>query len=314
MSLFHLYVNYIDVTTLAGDIQWSSDVDTLAQSLTFSLPFDKDGLHFPRPFIEVGHTVRLRHESGQDIFFGIVVDENRSGRGPITYNCFDFAFYLNENKTTIQFNNLSAKQAIEKLCDKFNIRYNVANLNVKIDKIYKSQTVSEIIKDILKICSEQTGIRYRFEMRIDTLVVFHWKDIRIDTNVEWISNPNRKVSLSGLKNRIEVVSDNEKAIRAFGSAQDSASIAKYGLLTESHVISEKEISKAQQVANNLLRELNKLQEDNSLSLIGDYRVRAGRLIAINEPITGIVGEFLIKSARHTYNNGIHLMDLGLVVE
>lgn len=309
---FKLYANGVDVTYLAGGLSWSSDVDTLGQSLSFELPFDKDGELLPMPFVNVGDKISLRY-NGEDVFFGIAVDEERNGRSPIKYNCFDLAFYLNENVVTIQFNDIPAKQAIEDLCEKIGIKCTVANLAVKIKKIYKAQAVSEILKDILAICNEQTGIKYRFEMRGDTLVVFHWKDIKVDINAEWISSPNRKTSLSGMKNRIEIVSADEKTTKVLGQAEDAANIAKYGLLTQSQTIDEKEISKAKAVANNLLKELNRLKEEGGVSLVGDYRARAGRLIALEEPITGLTGEFLIKSAQHTYNNGIHLMTLGLEV-
>ena len=309
---FKLYANNVDVTQLAGGLTWSSDTDTLGQSLSFNLPFDKDGELLPKPFVSVGDKISLRYNN-EVVFFGIAVDEERNGRSPIKYNCFDLAFYLNENVVTIQFNDIPAKQALEDLCEKIGINCTIANIAVKIKKIYKAQAVSEILKDILQICTEQNGIKYRFEMRGDTLVVFNWKDIKVDVPVEWISNPTVKISLSGMKNRIEIVSADEKTTKVLGQAEDAASISKYGLLTQSQTIDEKEISKAKNVANNLLKELNKLKEEGGVSLIGDYKARAGRLIELEEPITGLSGEFLIKSAQHTYNNGIHLMTLGLEV-
>lgn len=309
---FKLYANGVDVTHLAGGLTWSSDTDTLGQSLSFELPFDKDGELLPKPFVNVGDKISLRYNN-EDVFFGIVVDEERNGRNPIKYNCFDLAFYLNENVVTIQFNDIPAKQAIEDLCEKIGIKCTVANIPVKIKKIYKAQLVSEILKDILEMSTEQNGVKYRFEMRGDTLVVFQWKDIKVNVNTEWITGANRKTSLSGMKNRIEIVSADEKTTKVLGKAEDAANISKYGLLTQSQTIDEKEISKAKAVANNLLKELNRLKEEGSVSLVGDYRARAGRLIDFEEPITGLSGEFLIKSAQHTYNNGIHVMSLGLEV-
>lgn len=309
---YKLYANGVDITQLAGELNWSSDVDTLGQSLSFSVPFDKDGKLLPKPFVNVGDKIKLSYKS-DDIFFGIVVDEDRGGRSPIKFNCFDLAFYLNENVLTIQFNDIPAKQAIEELCGKIGIKCTVANISIKIKKIYKAQAVSEILKDILTICSEQSGIKYRFEMRGDTLVVFHWKDIKVNANVEWISNPTRKFTLTGMKNRIEIVSADEKTTKVLAKVEDAANVAKYGLLTQSQTIDEKEEGKAQTVANNLLKELNKMKEEGSVSLIGNYQARAGRLITLNEPVTGLSGDFLIKSAQHTLSNGIHLMSLNLEV-
>lgn len=309
---YKLFANGRDITELAGSLSWSSDTDTLGQSLSFAVPFDNEGKLFPKPFINVGDKIALRYKS-KEIFFGIVVDEDRNGRNPIKFECFDLAFYLNENTITIQFNNIPANQAIEELCKRVGIKCNVVGISVKIKKIYKAQAVSEILKDILQIAEQQSGIKYRFEMRSDTLVVFRWKDIHVKANVEWISNPTRKRSLSGMKNRVEIVSGDEKKTKVLAKVEDAKNIAEYGLLTHSQTIDEKEEGKAKSVATNLLKELNKIQEEGSVSLLGNYEARAGRLITLNEPITGLEGDFLIKSANHTLNNGIHLMSLNLVV-
>ena len=309
---YKLYANAVDITHLAGNLTWSSDTDTLGQSLNFEMPFDVDGVLMPKPFIHPGDKIALRYNNNE-VFFGIVVDEDRNGRQPIKYSCFDLAFYLNKNVITVQFNGISAKQAIEELCSKVGIKCNVVNIPVSIKKIYKAQAVSEILKDILTISEQQNGVKYRFEMRGDVLTIFHWKDIRVNANVEWISNPTRKLSISDMKNRVEVVSGDEKTTKIVASASDNNNVRKYGLLTHTETIDEKELGKARTVAANLLKEMNRIKEENAVSLIGNYEARAGRIITLNERITGMSGDYLIKSVSHTYNNGIHLMNLNLEV-
>lgn len=309
---YRLYANAVDITHLAGGLTWSSDVDTLGQSLEFELPFDVDGVLMPKQFVHVGDKITLRYDNNI-IFLGIVIDEDRNGRQPIKYSCFDLAFYLNKNMLTIQFNNMTATQAIQQLCNRVGIKSNITNIPVNIKKIYKAQTVSDILKDILTIAEEQNGIKYRFEMRGDVLAVYQWKDIRVNANVEWISNPTRKLSIENMKNRIEITSGDEKTTKIVASVSDDNNIRKYGLLTHAQTIDEKELRKARTVAANLLKEMNRIQEDNSVSLIGNYEARAGRIITLNERITGMNGDYLIKSASHTYNNGIHLMNLNLEV-
>ena len=310
--MFKLSVEGKPIEHIAGDVSWSSDSDTLGQSLSFSMPFDIDGRLLPAPFIKAGNKVSLSYNS-TIVFFGIVVEESMSDRGPRKYTCFDLAFYLNKSTITIQFNNIPANQAINELCKKFNIKCSVAGIPVKIKKIYKSTVVSEVLKDILTIAEEQSGTKYRFEMQGDTLVIFAWKDMHIKANVEWISSPSRKLSIAEMKNRVEVVASDEKKTKVLAMAEDSSSISQYGLLQESHSIDEKEEGKAKTVAANLLKELNRVQEEGSVSLIGNYEARAGRLITLSERITGLSGDYYIKNASHTLSNGIHLMSLSLVV-
>lgn len=307
-----LSVEGYEVNHIATNLSWSSNKDTLGQTLSFEMPFDENGALFPEAFVNPGDKVTLRYKS-KVIFFGITVDEGMSGRAPGKYTCFDFAFYLNKNDITIQFRNQMAHTALEDICKKFGIKCKIANIPVKIKKIYIGKLVSEVIKDILTIAEQKTGKKYRFEMQGDTFVVFHWRDMHIRVNAQWISNPQRNRSIENMKNSVQVVSGDEKKMKVYAEVKDNANIAKYGLLTKVQTIDEKEKSTAQQVANNLLKELNKIQETGAVSLLGNHEARAGRLLTLNEPVTGLVGDYFITDAQHTISNGIHLMTLSLEV-
>lgn len=301
-----------EINHIATNLSWSSNKDTLGQTLSFEMPFDETGVSIPKPFINLGDKVTLRYKS-KIIFFGIVEDEGRNGRAPIKYTCFDLGFYLNKNDITIQFRDQSANKALEDICKKFGIKTKIASIPAKIKKIYNGKVVSEVIKDILTIAGQKTGKNYRFEMDGDTFVVFHWRDIHVKVNVEWISNPQRNRSMGDMRNSVQVIAGDEKKVKVLAEAKDNGNIKKYGLLTKVETIDEKEKSKAQQVANNLLKELNRIQVSGSVQLLGNYEARAGRLLTLNEPITGLVGNYFITDAQHSINNGIHLMTLSLEV-
>lgn len=307
-----LSVEGYEMNHIAANLSWSSNADTLGQSLNFEMPFDESGSLLPKAFIKVGDKVTLKYRS-QVIFFGIVEGEDANGRQPRKYTCFDLAFYLNKSSMTIQFNNKPASECLKEICSKFNIKTTITSIPTKIKKIYKSQTVSEIIKDILLISEQKSGKKYRFEMRGDTFTVFVWRDLKINVAMEWLHNPQRSLSIGEMKNSVEIVSGDEKKTKIVATVQDTASIRKYGLLQHSESIDDKEKAKAKQVANNLLKELNKVQQSGSVSLLGNHEARAGRLITLNEPITGLIGDYYIKDAQHSISNGIHLMTLGLEV-
>lgn len=308
---YRLLLNGKNINKIALNLSWSSNADTLGQQLTFELPFD-DTKTFTSLDANVNDKVSLFYKDTL-IFFGVIIDIEYNGREPRKCTCLDLAFYLNENKTTIQFNNQIADEAIRELLKRFNIKYKVTSIPVKIDKIYKAEAISDIIKDILKLAEQQLGKKYRFEMRGDTLVVFNWNDIKVNCNVQWIENPQRKLSMEKMKNRVEIVADGDQTAKVVAVVEDKASINKYGLLTEQQTINEEEIAKAKNVAQNLLKELNRIQETGSVSLLGHYEVRAGRIITLKEPITGLQGDYFITDAQHSISNGIHLMSLSLEV-
>lgn len=307
-----LSVEGYELNHIAANLSWSSNADTLGQSLNFEMPFNETGALLPQAFIKVGDKVSLRYKS-QVIFFGIVEGEDINGRSPRKYTCFDLAFYLNKSSITIQFNGKAASECLSELCSRFNIKANITSIPTKIKKIYKSQAVSEIIKDILLISEQQSGKRYRFEMRGDTFTVFVWRDLKVNVVMDSLHNPQRSLSIGEMKNSIEIVSGDEKKTKVVASVRDTSSISKYGLLQHSESIDDKQKSKAQQVANNLLKEMNKIQQSGSVSLLGNHEARAGRLITLNEPVTGLIGDYYIKDAQHSISNGIHFMTLGLEV-
>lgn len=309
---FILSVEAYELNHIATNLSWSSNAETLGQSLNFEMPFDETGSLLPKAFIKVGDKVTLKYKS-KVVFFGIVEGEQASGRSPRKYTCFDLAFYLNKSTMTIQFNGKSASECLKEICSRFNIKTTITPIPTKIKKIYKSQTVSDIIKDILLISEQKSGKRYRFEMRGDTFTVFVWRDLKVNVAMEWLHNPQRSLSIGEMKNSVEIVSGDEKKIKVVASVKDNASIKKYGLLHHSESIDDKEKSKAKQVANNLLKELNKIQENGSVSLLGHYEARAGRIISLEEKVTGLVGDYYIKDAQHSITNGVHLMTLGLEV-
>ena len=88
-------------------------------------------------------------------------------------------------------------------------------------------------------------------------------------------------------------------------------VNKYGKLQKVVKLDQKEKLSAAQIAQNELKALSKITEEISIELIGDDRVRAGRLFEVAEAVTGIKGMYLITNVNHAIKGGIHTMVLGL---
>ena len=56
------------------------------------------------------------------------------------------------------------------------------------------------------------------------------------------------------------------------------------------------------LAESKLAELNKLTTTLSLTMLGDYRMRKGVIMPINNVLFNIQGDFLIKSSRHSISD------------
>ncbi|MEK4247590.1 hypothetical protein MKZ20_20140 [Psychrobacillus sp. FSL K6-2684] len=307
-----------NITPLIGNINWRGNIDELGDEISFDIAFN-DTRHFPKNPCELGDIVILKNDNNE-ITRGIIVEESKSGRDPIGYVAFDFAFYLNKSNAVYQFKKLSADQCIKKILKDFNIPFgSIASMTTKIDKIFNDKLVSDIIREIIKLEEQKKGVKFLMEMRQGKLYIERQKDLiikgafklfEIGPNIDVtsaISNPMKKRSIGEMINSIQVVSNDKVVFKK----ENTAMLNKYGRLQKVVTLDENEKLTAKQVAQNELNELSKVVEEVSLDLMGDYRFRAGRLFEVSEPLTGIKGTYLIKDVNHTISNGIHQMSLGL---
>lgn len=318
-SLYYIENNrQTDITPIVGSISWTSHVDQLGQSLDFDIAYNDDRF-FPINPINLGGLIVLRNNN--EILRAIVLSETRSGRGSIAYTAMDYMFYLNKSQAVYQFNGLAASKSIAKILNDFAIPIgNITPMNKSIDKIYK-ETVSDIIKDIILQAEQETGTKYHMEMREGKLYIEPQNVLEVvpvfkiasnlpdQLGIDYISKPQRKRSIEEMRNSIQVVAGDD----VIATVKNDALIKQYGILQKIENVDETDIAQAQNIAKNLLKELGKIFEQNSVEMPGDDQVRAGKIIAIVEPVTGMNGKYLIESVSHSLANGIHKMKLALEV-
>lgn len=310
-----------NITPLIGTISRRSNKDELGEEITFDIAFN-DVTFFPKNPCDLGDVVIFKNGE-KEITRAIIVDENKNGRDPVSYTAFDYAFYLNKSSTFRQFKKMRADQCIRKIVNDFNVPIgNIIPINFNIDKIYIDETPSDIIKDVLDQARKKLGVKFLMEMRQGKLYIEKQGDLTIKANFRHypvpgqydamtaISNPSKTRSIVEMKNSIQIVSSDDKLIL---TRDDTPMINKYGRLQQVVKLDKDEKKSAAQIAQNELKNLSKVVEEASIELIGDDNVRAGRLIEVNEPITGLKGKYLINDVTHNIANGIHKMNLSLEV-
>lgn len=308
--MWYLYVNYIigrgyinltDILPMCNNLAWSSDADTLATSLTFDCLYD----------LAEGRTHVILKKDDKIVFMGVVVSKTNQLLKS-NYTAMDYAFYLNKNKLVIQFNNNPAKQAIEELCNKFNLKSNITNLATVINQIYKDKTISDIILDILEQCKNEIGEKYIMEMQGDTLYIDKLSGLKADCKLLLGKDYSITRSMEDLKNRIIIVSNAEDS-RIITDVQDSESISAVGQLAEIISVEDKDIAQSNNIANNNLSLLNKTKKEFTIPTVaieGGENVKANRLIHLNLEKYGVTdGWYQIKTANHNLANNIHKIDL-----
>ncbi|SDJ76161.1 XkdQ/YqbQ family protein [Salimicrobium halophilum] len=308
--------NLWDISPIVGSLSWQSEIKTLGQKLSFDVAYS-DMPFFPDNPVDVGGMIIVKND-GSEVLRTVVTSENKTGRDPINYSSFDPAFYLNKSKVIYQFNT-NGDKAIRKICRDFGVPIgSVVSIPTKIDEIYNGKTPAKIFKDILAKAKADQGTSYVMEMRQGRLYIEKQDDVIVNARFDHapnitgvglqysISNPSRKRSIDEMKNSIQVVKD-DSIVFTTGS---QSLIDEYGLLQETiDADDDQSMAQIRNMAKNKLNELAKIHEETSLELMGVDEARAGRLLDIEEPITGMSGRFLIKKASHTVSNGHHTMKL-----
>lgn len=321
ISLIKNNGNTRKITNISGELSWRDSIDTLGMELNVNVVRNTvDKYMSGYDLVEVGDKIILSNND-KEVFRGIIVDlDTEKFKKSIT--AFDYAFYLNQSRTIIQFNKAKADDAIKQLCNKFNVPIgNITGISASITKIYKEDTIADIMKDILKQATDTLGIRYRLEMRAGKLYIEKYTDLIIKPRFKpapniggfnpllAIGNISKNESIADMKNSILISSGDEKSSRVVAESKDDNNIAKFGLLQEVESVDDKDIAQAKNIAQNKLKELNRVGEDISIKLLGDDNVRAGRVIEVDNDMFNLKGQYLVKDCTHSYQNRVHTMDL-----
>jgi len=312
-----LYINNgtsKDISAISGSYSRSDNVDSLGMEFNFTLlnnPLDEN---YSGNELEIGGKIICYNDSGKMIFSGIIVKYDRSDVSYYKYKCYDYGFYLNKSEVIIQFNNIPISEALNKLCSEYSIPIgSICQISTMVNKIYYGDTISDVIKDLLKLAGNELAKNYRLEVRENKLYIEKYEKLVISAVFNIIGSFDSSYSIENMKNKITVVSSSEKNQQIFATEEDKANQNTFGILTKVEKIDDKKSSEAMQVAKNKLKELNKVTKTFSVTLFGNDDVRAGRVLVFNQPEINLKGAFLVKNCTHNYDGAEHYMRLDLEV-
>lgn len=322
--MYKVIIKDKDVSDIIGNLTWRDTVDTLGVEVDFELPINRYDKKFEFLYdITLGDPIQILNAKGEVLVQAIIVSETPNGK-ITSFTAYDMAWYLNKSTVIKQFKKMIGNDCVKSLCKEIGINVEVTGLDTKIDKIYKDKAVSEVIKDIIEQCSQFNSKKFFIEFNNGTLKVMPYQKIKVfgtfEIQKDKFININENIggvslskSIVDMKNSVLVITENKGAVRTIGEEQDSKSIEKYGKLQEVVTLDEKEFSKANLVAKNELKKLNRITEDFSIDVLGDDNVKSGRVIDIDLPLFNLKGEYLIKESNHTISNHIHKISLKLEV-
>ena len=298
-----------DLTEVTGNVVLNTSMETLGASLTFDLARNYHDANFATcEKISVGDVIALSNE--KELFKGVVLDITTS-KFVKNIKCLDYCFYLNKNKILKQFEEISASDAIKQLLLEAQAPIGtISSFATSISKIYNSNTVAEIIDDILNQVNNELGTKYLLEFEDNKFNVVPFKKINVQFRYKHTSEESLTESILEMKNSILVISNEQDDTEILATAKDEENIKKYGSLQEIISVSpDEDEAKVRNIAKTKLKELNKVFKTGNIKGFGDDNFRAGKVIKLDNAVFGFVGDYLIKSCSHTWVKGEHLVTL-----
>lgn len=298
-----------DLTEVTGNVVLNTSMETLGGSLTFDLARNYHDANFATcEKISVGDVIALSNE--KELFKGVVLDITTS-KFVKNIKCLDYCFYLNKNKILKQFEEISASDAIKQLLQEAQAPIGtISSFATSISKIYNSNTVAEIIDDILNQVNNELGTKYLLEFEDNKFNVVPFKKINVQFRYKHTSEESLTESILEMKNSILVISNEQDDTEILATAKDEENIKKYGSLQEIISVSpDEDEAKVRNIAKTKLKELNKVFKTGNIKGFGDDNFRAGKVIKLDNAVFGFIGDYLIKSCSHTWVKGEHLVTL-----
>jgi hypothetical protein len=305
-----------DISGIVSNVSYKSS--RIGKASSTDLTFVRNGIYQEEAFTyNVGDVVRIRQD-GVNLFYGYIFTID-SGRGEeVKITAYDQLRYLAAKDSRV-FVGVKAGEIIQRLASDFGLKVGTLEDTgyVLPPKTEDDVTLLDMICNALTQTLIATNRNYVFYDDFGELVLKSIENMMLDISIGDVSlmyDYRQKRSIDDSYNRVKIVQDNKEAgNRKVFIAQDSANIAKWGLLQYFQVADEK-MNEAQinEALNNLIKAKNRESRKFRIEAIGDARVRAGSFVSVNVAELGIDQYYMVDECTHKFDGVDHTMTLDLV--
>ncbi len=306
----HGYTYTVDITEAVSSICWGGSVSQAARTAEITVLNAPDDSTIQRLNLNIGagDLVKL-YENGENIFVGEVqTAEKLNQYGTVTYSCTDFLSHLLRSTAVYNFQNTTAEDITRKVCADFAIQAGqIAESRVPIKKmIVDGSTIYDIIMLAYTKASRQTGELYicRMEgMELCVGVKGEVQDVVLSDGYN-ITNATYQETIENMVNVVKIFDETGTQV---GEVRKEKWVEQYGTYQQVYK-KESGIHENNAAANMLVGIEKKVSLDG---IEGSLKCIAGNAVEVQDKATGLNGIFWIDSDTHTWENGIHTMNLEL---
>lgn len=309
--------NLWDISDIACSISWKTSRIGSPGKLDFTLV--KRGIYQDKSFkYSNGDIVRVVKD-GMNVFYGYIFSIDEGKNEEVKISCYDQIRYLLSN-ATYKFINATAADVLRIIAADFNLKVGrIDDTGYKIPRLIEDgKKLLDIICKALDYTLINTGNNYFLYDDFGTLSIRRSDDMLLDFIIgdgSLMYDYSSKRSIDeDTYNRVKLYKDNKTDKGEEYRVQDSANIAKWGLLQLYQSIDEN-MNSAQ--INELLKTLIAIKNRETKSLridaMGNNRVRAGCYVPVIIEEYGINQPFIVEECTHKFEGSDHTMSLELKV-
>ena len=288
------------------NINWGDDLDNIFTAFDFTTS----------EVLKAGEWIEIfEKDENKTVLRGIITKTSQSQKALYTYSGYDTGFYCEKNKITIQYKtNTKISEGIKQALKEVEIPCkNIPDIIYTVKKIYKNTLVTDILKELLQFAVDkglQNNLFYDCKQGYVSLNKYSENDnlkgvianIYTIKSTDTIHGFNITSSIENMKNRVQVItSESDKGnitkVKKEYTTQNNDNVEKYGVLQET-IEPQKDEKNYKKLAELKLKELNKIEEKTSLTILANYKAKKGVIIPIKNDYLKLNDKYLIKSSKH----------------
>jgi hypothetical protein len=300
----------IDISELVTRIEWSGDSQSASRSLDLGILASPNDYYLPVLDVKLGQMLKLITDDGIELFSGYIFTLSKGyNENEMTVKAYDGLIYLLKSKEVYNFKGVTPEYIAKKVCDDYGIPIgDLYQSGVKINKIFDSSTLYDIIMTAYTEAYLQDGMKYYACMDKGKLLVIqngeYIPDVVLSnydtqTGEGTVTDTTFSGSLENMVNRVKIINEKGAEVKTVESADD----LQYGVIQDIYKLYEGE---QVPIAESMLVPV---EWTGSVRALGHIECITGNGVMIEDQYTGLVGQFVIESDSHVWQDGLYTMTL-----
>ena len=308
-----------DITEVMQSVTWSGDYQQAARKLEVTLLWSDTDPAFPREVIgnmDNGEMLFLYDDDGEELFQGYLFSVGKNlGSTERSYTAYDGLIYFVKSKIAQNFSKTTAQGVTRQVAAELGVEVGTMPDDgaVSLSFAHIAKPAYEAIMGAWTHVKEASDKFYLPVMNAGVLGVVEMGATLADRILTPSTDLVAGEVTSSIEDAITKVLVVSKTGKTLATAEDAEDRALYGLLQAA--VQKEDGKDAQTQADDLLKGAD--QQISLSEIIGGQDaldMLTGNAILVEEPSTGLHGQFYIINDTHTFSNGQHKVALGLDFE